>query len=209
MENLRGKLISFEGLDKSGKSTQINLLKNYLKDKSLEVSVYGGLYGTPIMETIQDMILNKNVMELDKITELLLFMAARRELVVKKIAPDLKAGKTVILDRYVDSSYAYQSNVRKIKKGIIHYLNTLVITKYIPDITFLIEIGREEYKNRIRKELFTDSLDKIEADIVDKYTEITIGYNILKYKHSERIFSIYQDTEINMHEAIKAKLKDL
>lgn len=99
-------LISFEGIDGCGKSTQINLLKNYLKEKGVKFSVFREPGGTEISEKIRSLLLHETD-DMDSVTELLLFSAARSQLVTEEILPRIERGEIVILDRFFDSTTAY------------------------------------------------------------------------------------------------------
>ena len=106
-------LINFEGIDGCGKSTQIHLLKQYLEERGRMVQVYREPGGTSIAEEIRSILLDsKN--EVSAISELLLFSAARAQLVQEKILPALERGITVILDRFYDSTTAYQGYGRSV-----------------------------------------------------------------------------------------------
>jgi dTMP kinase len=184
----KGFLISFEGIDKSGKSTQIKKLEKYLKNSLKNVIVFGSLEGLKPVEMMREIILNKNIEKIDVITELLLYEAARREIVVKQIKPYLEKGYTIIVDRYIDSSLVYQGFLRDIPLTDIEYLNNLVTEKIMPDITFYLKINKETYINRIKDTNIND-LDKIEIDSMYKYEILNDGYNYLS-KLKERIIPI-------------------
>ena len=136
-------LISFEGIDGSGKSTQIKLLREYLESKQQQVCVYREPGGVTISEQIRELLLNQH-MKIHATTETLLFSAARAQLVAEKVIPDLKEGKTVILDRFYDSTTAYQGYGREnVDLGTIHQINSIASlgkeTRY--HILFEVELG--------------------------------------------------------------------
>ena len=105
---MKGYFITFEGPDGSGKTTQINLLKEYLVNKGHDVIVTREPGGTPISEAIRNIILDTRHKEMNAITEMLLYAAARAQHVAQLIKPALDQGKIVLCDRFVDSSVAYQ-----------------------------------------------------------------------------------------------------
>jgi dTMP kinase len=202
-----GFVISFEGIDYSGKSTQIELLKKYLKGIGREVTSYVCLNGTEPVDLMGKIVLSKDIEKIDPITELLLYQAARRELIVKKVKPDLKEGKIVILDRYIDSTFVYQGMMREINIEYIDYLNNMVIDNIVPAITFLIEITKEEYILRIKDASIND-LDKIEIEIMNSYDIIHNSYKVLSHFYN-RIIPIINDEIDVMAEKIRSHLKFL
>lgn len=203
----RGFLISFEGIDKCGKTTQINKLNDYLLNRNYNVALHGSVVGTPAIDKIGDIILNKNMEKLDITTELLLYLAARNELLKKKIEPDLNHGKVVLLDRYIDSTLAYQGGLRKINLDIIEYLNNNVIKAIIPNITFLIDIDKKTYIERIKDTNIND-LDKLELDSMNHYEAIANFYRFLAHKEN-RFVIIKQDHPDSMFKNITKELEFL
>ena len=137
-------LITFEGIDGSGKSTQIALLRDRLQETGHEVSVFREPGGTDISEMIRGMLLNPEL-EIDPVTELLLFSSARSQLIAEKVKPLLAEGKVVILDRFYDSTTAYQGYGRKsMPLAEIHQLNKVASHGLAPDITFYLRLSLEE-----------------------------------------------------------------
>lgn len=201
-----GLLISFEGLDKCGKTTQLKKLYTYLIGKNYPVSKYSSLIGDDVVTSIGNIILDKKNI-LDPITELLLYEAARREAVVKYIKPDIQEGKIVLLDRYIDSSIAYQGGLRKVNCDFINYLNEAVVENLKPNIVFLIKVCKQTYIERIKDTLIND-LDRIELDSMNNYHLIDNAYKFLEYTN-EKIISIKEDTEENMFKEILTHLKFL
>lgn len=144
-------LITFEGIDGSGKSTQIDLLRQYLKDKGLQVEVFREPGGTDVSEMIRGMLLNPEI-DIDPVTELLLFSSARSQLVSEKVLPLLKEEVIVILDRFFDSTTAYQGFGRQslpIKQ--IQQINSIATHDLTPDITFYLRLSLEEAAERTKQ----------------------------------------------------------
>ncbi|MDW8097347.1 MAG: dTMP kinase [Aquificaceae bacterium] len=139
-------IISFEGIDGSGKSTQARRLHRHLEGLGYKVSLYREPGGTPLAEKIRELVLN---LELDPITELLLFETARSSLMWERVLPDLKAGKVVVLDRFTDSTIAYQGYGREINLGTVDILNHIATRGRKPDITFLLNVPLEVALQRI------------------------------------------------------------
>lgn len=205
-------LISIEGFDGVGKSTQAKLLKKNLdliNIKSICVREPGG---TELAEKIRDE-LSKNI-DLGIIAELLLFEAARADLVEKIIKPNLTQGVVVITDRYIDSTLAYQGFGRGIKLSKIIKLNELSSLGVTPDITFLldtdIKIALERAK--IRNNTTSESqINKFEEETIDFHKRVREGFLEIAGKNPERIIMLDSATKItelseNILNIVKEKL---
>jgi len=173
-DKYNGILISFEGIDYCGKSTQIKLLEAYLKEKELNVQVFREPGGTAISEKIRSILLDKNNSNMFPKTELLLYSAARAQLVSEKIIPSLTKGNIVIFDRFYDSTTAYQGYGRGIDLETITLCNKLATGGLTPDITFLLEINLEESQKR--KMLRGGSADRLENSGTEFYNRVINGY---------------------------------
>lgn len=133
-------LITFEGIDGSGKSTQIALLKEWLGNKGISVEVYREPGGTELSEKVRALLLD-NALDIHPRAELLLFSAARAQLIEEAVKPALLTGKWVVLDRFFDSSTAYQGYGRAIVDiEALNGLNTLATGGLTPDLSFYLRI---------------------------------------------------------------------
>lgn len=198
--------ISFEGIDFSGKSTQINLLKDYLINRGDEVKVIREPGGTEISEKIRNVLLDKKNSEMFMETEFLLFSASRAQLVREKIRPYLKKGIYVISDRFHDSSTAYQGYGRGLPIEVIQNIHKLAIGETLPDITFFIDIPVEVAHER--KQLkHSDHLDRIEKSDEDFYNRVRKGY--LKLAEEENRFRVLNGEESieEIHKKILNEIK--
>ena len=184
--------ISFEGIDFCGKTTQINLLEKYLKDKKIEVEVIREPGGTEISEKIRSLLLDKNNSGMVMETEFLLFSSSRAQLVREKIQPYLAKGIYVISDRFHDSSTAYQGYGRGISVEIVENINKLAIGNTVPELTFLMDIP-VEIANERRLAKNPDQLDRIEKSNIDFYNRVRDGYHILAKK--EKRFRVLDGTK--------------
>ena len=128
--------ITFEGIDRSGKTTQARLLAEALGDDALLVREPGG---TPAAERIRELVKDPDV-TLSPIAETLLFGAARAELLERVVRPALDAGKAVICDRYIDSTVAYQGGARGLGIDRVEELNDWIAGGLWPDVTFLLDV---------------------------------------------------------------------
>ena len=133
---MRGLFVTFEGIDRSGKTTQARLLTDALGDDALGVREPGG---TPAGEVVRDLLKDAAV-PLGGEAEALLFAAARAELVAQVIRPALEAGRVVVSDRFLDSSLAYQGGARGLGVDEVERINRFATGGLVPDLTFLLEI---------------------------------------------------------------------
>lgn len=167
--------ITFEGIDGSGKSTQIELLKEKLVDHGHEVAVFREPGGTDISEQIRTILLNADL-DIDPVTELLLFSAARSQLIAEKVLPLQEAGTIVILDRFYDSTTAYQGYGRNsVSLKHIHDLNEVASHQNEPDLTFYLKISLEEARKRTEKQ----QKDRMELSGDEFYRKVIKGFDAL------------------------------
>ena len=148
MKSKRGVFISFEGIDGSGKSTQILHLKSMLEGKGFSVIFVREPGGTLVSERIRPILLDKGSAGMKPEAELLLFEAARAQIVREVIEPALFRGEIVICDRFFDSTVAYQGYARGIDLDTIHKLNDFATGGLEPDITFLLDLPVEDAVKR-------------------------------------------------------------
>lgn len=172
--------ITFEGLDFSGKSTQVELLKKYFIEKNKKVEVIREPGGTEISEEIREILLDKKNKKMFMETEIFLFSASRAQLVREKIRPYLKNKVYVISDRFHDSTTAYQGFGRGIDIESVMHINKIAIGETIPDITFFIDLPLEEIKKRQDKK--NKDLDRIEVSDIDFFQRVRNGYLTLSKK---------------------------
>ena len=193
--------ISFEGIDFCGKSTQIDLLKDYLIEQGKKVEILREPGGTNLSEKIRTILLdNKNEKMLME-AELFLFSASRAQLVREKIRPYLENGYYVISDRFHDSSTAYQGYGRGIPVDVITGVHNLAIGDTIPDITFFIDIP-VGIANERKKKKSKGKLDRIELADMEFYTRVRNGY--LETAKNESRFKVIEGTQSiqNIHNHI-------
>ena len=147
--NSKGFFITFEGAEGSGKSTQIRRAAAYLKKRRLKFVLLREPGGTRVGEAIREIILNKSFKETAPETELLLYLAARAQIVREKILPALRKGRVVICDRFEDSTVAYQGFGRGIPRAAIETASRLFVRGSLaPDRTFLLDIDPAEGMRR-------------------------------------------------------------
>jgi dTMP kinase len=185
--------ITFEGIDFSGKSTQVDLLKKYLIKKNKKVEIIREPGGTGISEKVRTILLDKQNDRMFMETEIFLFSASRAQLVREKIRPYLEKGIYVISDRFHDSSVAYQGYGRGISIESVNHVNRLAVGSTIPDITFFIDIPVEEAERR-KTGKRKDELDRIEVSEMNFFEKVRNGY--LEISKNEKRFKIIDGTEI-------------
>jgi len=172
------QLISFEGIDGSGKSTQINLLKYKFDENNIENIIVREPGGNVVSEKIRSILLdNKN--NINKYTEVLLFMSSRSQLVDEIIKPALLNNQFVLCDRYIDSTIAYQGYGRGINKNSINILNDFSIQSIVPKLTILFNLDIHIALKRISadKDRMEDSDIQFWERIQNGYLEIAKIYN--------------------------------
>lgn len=160
MEKLKGKFITFEGVEGAGKSTQSKLLVEYLNNNGIEAVWTREPGGSEGAEEIRKLLINGAVNKWDGITELLLMYASRRDHTEKKVKPLLAEGKVVISDRYFDSSLAYQGYGHNLDLSKIQKIREIVLDNFKPDITIILDLdikkGLERTNIRGEKNRFED-----------------------------------------------------
>ena len=181
---MKGLFITIEGPDGSGKSTQIDYIREYLDRLGVETIFTREPGGTPISEKIRAVILDKNNSEMDPMTEAFLYAASRAQHVAQLIGPALERGKTVVCDRFLDSSIVYQAYARGLGK-CVNAINQYAIGKYTPDITFYLRLPAEEAMSRI-----TGHKDRLESEDISFHRQVAEGYDALQRTFPERIVAI-------------------
>lgn len=184
---MRGILISVEGPDGAGKTTQITLLKKYLEKKGYDSIVTREPGGTNISEKIRSLILDRENMEMGRETEMLLYAAARAQLVHEVIKPALEQGKAVICDRYVDSSAVYQGIARGLGIETVYEVNQYAIQGILPDLTIHLDLNAED---GIRRKKDQAELDRMELETMEFHKKVADGYRQLAKRAPERMKTI-------------------
>ena len=185
-----GVLISFEGSEGSGKTTQIARLAKTLLERGRDVVSTREPGGTEIGEQIRNIIVhNSKGDEMCAETELLLFAAARAQLVRETIAPALLRGAIVLSDRFLDSSTVYQGIGRNLAMGPVNQINRFAVGSVMPDITVVIDVPTSVSLSRIRQRA-SDLPDRMERENIDFYEKVRSGYLVLAKGMPERFVVI-------------------
>lgn len=196
---MRGIFIVMEGPDGSGKTTQMNLLKEYLDKKEYETVITREPGGTAVGEAIRNIILNPEYEEMSDTTEMLLYAASRAQLMAEVIRPALESGKIVISDRFVDSSIVYQGIARGLGAEIVSAVNVPGIGDCHPDGIFFIDISEQE---GLKRKKFQKKLDRIEQESIDFHCMVSKGYRKVLSGRPEVIHIDGSDSVHNIHKEI-------
>ncbi len=177
----KGIFITFEGIDGSGKSTQIEMLKEYLIERGHTLVVTREPGGNIISEKIRNIILDKDLTMMSPVTEMLLYAAARAQIVSEIIRPALEEGNIVICDRFLDSSIAYQGYGRGLGEMVCD-VNEIAVEGVMPDRTFLLQIPPEEGRARLEGEL-----DRLEMEDLKYFNSVYRGYEEIVANNPHRL----------------------
>ena len=168
---MRGKFITFEGIDGAGKSSHVEWLAELLRQKGMTVHVTREPGGTELGEILRELLLR---MSMDLETETLLMFAARREHLAKLIEPALARGDWVICDRFSDATYAYQGGGRGLDRHKLQQLEQWVHGQLQPDLTLLFDLPLDVARERIA--LASRVLDRFEQERVDFHERVRQAY---------------------------------
>lgn len=193
-ETTPGFLITFEGSEGSGKTTQIGRLATLLNDAGYEVEVTREPGGTDIGEQIRHLL--KHHSSGDNMfpeTELLLFAASRAQLVREVIMPAIEEGKVVLCDRYLDSTTVYQGVARRVHEDPVRVINDFAIGSLFPHLTVVLDVPAEIGLKRIKTRA-SDLPDRMEKENIDFYRLVREGYLMLAKSMPER-FAVFDGTK--------------
>lgn len=207
---MKGLFIVMEGPDGSGKTTQINLLKEYLEEAGYECLITREPGGTVIGEEVRQLILNPEHKEMSPVTEMLLYAASRAQLVHEVIGPALEEGKIVISDRFVDSSIVYQGIARKLGISTVSAVNAPGIGIYRPDGIFFIDLSEAEGLRRKKEQ---KNLDRMEQEGIGFHHMVSEGYRkvlsgrpeVMKIDGGRSIDTIQKKIRNHVDELLKKK----
>ena len=205
-------LITFEGIDGAGKSTQVKKLKKYLVENGREVLTLREPGGTVVAEKIRELLLESKH-DITPMGELLLFSASRAELVQQVILPELEKSKVVILDRFFDSTTAYQGYGRGLDLNMLQKLNDISTFGLQPDLTFFLDISPEDALIRKFSEkslpltFENNEMDRMESSGLSFYQRVREGYLKLAIAEKKRfvLFDACSDPD-TIHAQITQKV---
>lgn len=194
-----GALITFEGAEGSGKSTQIRFAVRFLRQKGYPVLLLREPGGTSTGEAVREILLDRKLRRMKAETELLLYLAARSELVREKIMPALRQGKIVVLDRYEDSTLAYQGFGGGISLRVIRSLSLFTRGRLVPRLTFLLDV---ETRKGLRR---SGRRDRVERKPVSFHERVRKGFLQLACREPRRFVVLSSRESI---ETVRRKVEE-
>ena len=212
--NKKGLFVTFEGIEGCGKSTQARLLAESLRNLGLSVLLTREPGGPRISEEIRTILLNKEFNEMNRLTEVFLYMASRAQHTLEWIIPAIEKGQIVICDRYYDSTYAYQGAAREIPEYEIETINTIATTGLKPDVTYIIDVPVEIGLERLHNGTKAEDIDRLESEDIDFHRRVRAGYLKLAKKEPDRVVVIdgtknIEEIHKDIMKNIKQRYKDL
>jgi dTMP kinase len=195
-------LITFEGPDGSGKSTQIGLLSEFLREADCDVLVTREPGGTTIGERIRTILHDVKNTGMSSEAEILLYSASRAQLVAELIRPNLAAGKTILCDRFYDSTIAYQGYGRGLDLDMLHRITTFAVNHLKPDLTLLLDLDVEA--GLLRRERGDVEINRMDLQGRAFYQRVRAGYHELAAADPDRWVIVDANRPI---EAIQADLR--
>jgi dTMP kinase len=203
----RGKLITIEGLDGAGKTTLASALAEALRQRGIDVRVLREPGGVPTSERVRELVQDPEL-NVGARAETLLYAAARAQLVDESLEPLLAAGSWVLLDRFVDSSLAYQGGGRGLGIGPVRDINSFATNGLEPDRTLLLAL--EPALGRSRLHARARSFDRLEREDEQFFAQIAVAYEQLAAQQPERIRTIdATQPPDEVRDAALAELADL
>ncbi len=183
---MRGTFITFEGLDGSGKTTQLNLLTNELEQSGFAVLATREPGGTSLGKAVRELILSEEPKPAP-LAELLLFAADRAQHVETLIRPALRQNKIVISDRYADATAAYQGAGRGFEPDLIRQIIRLATDGLLPDLTFFFDLPIAESLSRVaRRTVAGESENRLDREKTDFYERVRLEYLAIARREAER-----------------------
>lgn len=186
---VNGTLISFEGPEGAGKSSILEAILPLLEEKGIPYITTREPGGVDIAEKIRQVILDPDHTSMDAKTELLLYIASRRQHLVERVLPALAAGKVVLMDRFIDSSVAYQGYGRGLSVEDIEWLNQFATDGLKPDLTLYFDLDVEEGLARIARN-HEREVNRLDLEGLELHQKVRQGYLALAEKEPERIVKI-------------------
>ena len=185
---MAGLFVSFEGIEGSGKSTQVTLLAQVLRSRGYEIIVTREPGGTPVGQVLRRLLLESSSSPLASSTELLLMLADRAQHVQEIVAPALRANKIVISDRCMDSTTAYQGYGRGVELALLAQLNTFACSGCMPALTLVLDLPVGEGLRRVRqRQSGPQGTDRFESESVAFHERVRIGYLEIARSDPQRV----------------------
>lgn len=184
---MKGWFITLEGCEGAGKSTQLKLLTEYFDKNGIDYVCTREPGGTAVAEKIRAVILDVDNKGMADECEALLYAASRAEHLKNKVIPAMQAGKIVVCDRFIDSSFAYQVFARGLDFSVVEKANFYAIENCMPDVTLFLDISPEE---AFARKGGADKGDRIELEGLEFHKRVYGGYKALVGRYPERIVEV-------------------
>lgn len=204
-----GTFITFEGIDGSGKSTQLKLLNSFLRAHGCEAVVTREPGGTTLGLRLREALLDA-MEEVDPLTELLVFAADRAQHVRRKLVPALESGAVVISDRYADATVAYQGAGRGFPPELISQIVQLATSGLKPDLTLLFDVSIEESTNRTTRRSTSKNAaargarDRLDIEAAEFHARVRDAYLAIAEAEPQRVKVIDTSGPVeSTHEQVK------
>lgn len=201
----KGYFITIEGNEGAGKSTVATMIEADLRDRGLEVVATREPGGISIAEQIRAIVLDNKNTTMDGRTEALLYAAARRQHYVEKIVPALESGKTILCDRFIDSSLAYQGYARGLGIEEVWSINAFAIGGHMPDLTIYLDVDPEVGIERIHAH-GSREINRLDMESLSFHTRVREGYLKVLAQFPDRIKRVDANPDI---EAVMAQIRSV
>ncbi|ALC83245.1 MULTISPECIES: dTMP kinase [Bacillus] len=192
---MTGVFITFEGPEGAGKTTILQKVKERLEKDGHSVTATREPGGIDIAEQIRQVILKEENTAMDAKTEALLYAAARRQHLVEKVLPELKSGKIVLCDRFIDSSLAYQGFARGLGIDEVYSINQFAIGDAMPDLTIYFDIDPEEGLKRIEESSDREK-NRLDLETIEFHKRVQQGYQEVIKRFAGRIETVSAERSI-------------
>ncbi len=194
----RGRLITIEGIDGSGKTTHIDHICSCLEQRNISVVKTREPGGTGVGEALRDILIRRVDLNMDAETELLLMFSARMEHLKKLIFPAIEKGTWVVIDRFIDATYAYQGGGRGVSVDRIRLIENWVLNGLLPDLTILLDLPVELSLARTKTREQSKDQDRFELQDHQFKNKVREAYIDRARKNPERIRIVDASAEINV-----------
>ncbi|GAF22088.1 dTMP kinase [Shouchella hunanensis] len=182
----KGLFISVEGGEGAGKTTVVDKIESTLKERKYTVLRTREPGGVELAEQIRNLLLHTEQIDMDDRTEALLYAAARREHLVKKVLPAMESGAIVLCDRFIDSSLVYQGYARGIGMEEVWKINQFAVEGHLPDLTLYFDVSPEVGLARVKKDQVRD-WNRLDQETMNFHKKVEKGYKLLVESEQERI----------------------
>ncbi|HEY5600442.1 MAG TPA: dTMP kinase [Candidatus Manganitrophaceae bacterium] len=199
---VKGRFITFEGIEGSGKTTQLAILGHYLEAKGFQVIRTREPGGTKIGDAVRSLLLDAKNQEMDAKTELFLYLASRAQHIKEVILPALDAGKIVLCDRFTDATRVYQGYGRGLPMREVERIARFASEGLRPDLTFLLDVDVKKGLARLRGR---PEINRLDREALQFHESVRRGYLTLAKKHPRRIQIIRTDAGV---EEVSKKIRE-